>query len=112
MVKIQFYNIKGSSNLIEMGPFDSVVCDGVEIVGVEGEKELTLGSYDQDHEGWHVYERADAPLFLRYFEVVAHLLTDSKSLNQIGASQFFDPAGQDSWEGLIFDEYEVNGERV
>lgn len=67
-VYIKFYNIPGSTNEAELGPFASVVCDGDQVAAVfEDEREETLASFSEDAGMWHVH--GAYPAYYGYFEV-------------------------------------------
>ena len=69
-VFIKFYNIPDSPNSITLGPFVSIVCDGVEVTAVfEDETEKAIASIDEVADAWHVFECRSCPLWYPYFEV-------------------------------------------
>jgi hypothetical protein len=72
---IQFYNIKGSSKVVERGPFDSIICDFMEVIGVKSnetpyDEEIKIASFSQVAEQWRVYDNNYSDFFHRYFEVI------------------------------------------
>lgn len=69
-VYIKFYNVADSTNSVELGPFASIVCDGIEVTAVfDNEEEQDIANYDEGAEMWHVFECSGCPLFYQYFEV-------------------------------------------